>query len=122
MDTFYDKMKETVASQTLSIEEGVVIEQVRFPHLAGLSPEQLVALERRVRWKVDLRLLPTLVLIYIMNYLDRYGSARLWDYRRKLNSLLTRNTIAQAKLGGLEADLKLTGVQYQACVSIFFAG
>lgn len=39
--------------------------------LRGKSPEELKALEKRLIKKVDMRLLPTMILIYIMNYLDR---------------------------------------------------
>jgi hypothetical protein len=41
------------------------------PILQGKSPEELKALEKRLLRKVDMRLLPTMILIYIMNYLDR---------------------------------------------------
>jgi hypothetical protein len=39
--------------------------------LQPLSDEELTALEKRLRRKIDLRLLPCMILIYIMNYLDR---------------------------------------------------
>lgn len=58
-----------------SVQEGHVIEHDRFPHLANMSPEDLAALERRVRWKIDYRLLPCLLILYMLNYLDRYGSS-----------------------------------------------
>jgi len=47
--------------------------------------------------------MPMLILIYILNYLDR-------------------NSIASARLAGLEADLGLVGSEYQLCVSILFVG
>lgn len=53
-------------------QEGPFIDPAQFPHLVGKSREELRDLEVRVRRRVDLRLLPTLVLIYILNYLDRY--------------------------------------------------
>ncbi|KAM5355034.1 hypothetical protein ACJ41O_001680 [Fusarium nematophilum] len=75
-----------------------------------MTPEERAALEKKLRWKIDLRLLPMLVLIYIMNYLDR-------------------NTIAQAKLGGLVEDIGLTDSEYlvkdfrlATCVAILNAG
>ena len=46
---------------------------------------------------------PTLWLMFWLNYLDR-------------------NAIALARLNHLEKDLKLTGTQYQTCVSILFVG
>lgn len=42
------------------------------PSLRGLSPEELEACERGLVRKLDARLMPTMILIYIMNYLDRY--------------------------------------------------
>ena len=41
--------------------------------LRDLSPEELKECEKKLLRKIDLRLLPTLILIYIMNYLDRYA-------------------------------------------------
>ena len=59
----------------------------------NLSPEERERLERALVAKIDLRLLPMIILMYIMNYLDR-------------------NNIASARLAGLEDDLKLSSVQY----------
>ncbi|ODQ82552.1 hypothetical protein BABINDRAFT_159116 [Babjeviella inositovora NRRL Y-12698] len=71
--------------------------------LQHLSDEEIEVLEKRVRRRIDLRILPMLVLIYILNYLDR-------------------NNIATARLAGLEEDLNMTSVQYQTTVSILFVG
>ncbi|KAL1860571.1 hypothetical protein VTK73DRAFT_7270 [Phialemonium thermophilum] len=93
-----------------SIDEGHVSNVVVLelpPLLRDLSPEELDACEKRLVRKVDLRLLPALILIYIMNYLDRR---------------LARNAIGAARLGGLEDDLGLKGNEYQTCVSILFVG
>lgn len=62
--------------------------------LAELSPEDRAILSLKLRKKIDLRLLPMMLLMYIMNYLDR-------------------NNIASAKLAGLESDLHLTGSEFQ---------
>ncbi|CAH0046684.1 unnamed protein product [Clonostachys solani] len=96
------------ASSELEIEVhdqpmSVVIDAEKFPLLAAMTQEERTAIETKLRWKVDFRLLPILVLMYIMNYLDR-------------------NTIAQAKLGGLVEDLGLTDSQYLTCVAILNAG
>ncbi|WYZ34027.1 hypothetical protein EsH8_I_000303 [Colletotrichum jinshuiense] len=47
--------------------------------LRGLSEEELKALEKKLIRKVDLRMLPTMILIYIMNYLDSS-----WYVRKEL--------------------------------------
>ncbi|KAI2605834.1 major facilitator superfamily domain-containing protein [Hypoxylon fragiforme] len=73
--------------------------------IARLSPEQRVELETRLRKKIDLRLLPMLILMYILNYIDR-------------------NNIAAAKLAGLPEDLNLdpNASEFQTAVSILFVG
>lgn len=72
-------------------------------YVRNLTPEDRKRIENSLRRKVDTRLLPMIVLIYVMNYLDR-------------------NNIAAAKLAGLERDLQLTGDQFQTSVSILFVG
>lgn len=52
-------------------------------------------------WKLDLRLIPWLCLLYLISFLDR-------------------TNIGNAKLDGLEKSLHITGGQYNACLSIFF--
>ncbi|OBA23211.1 hypothetical protein METBIDRAFT_29735 [Metschnikowia bicuspidata var. bicuspidata NRRL YB-4993] len=71
--------------------------------LQKFSEAELEDMHRRITRKVDIRLIPMLVLLYILNYLDR-------------------NNIASARLGGLESDLGLQGNQYQICISILFVG
>ncbi|RAO67156.1 uncharacterized protein BHQ10_003168 [Talaromyces amestolkiae] len=71
--------------------------------LIGLSVEEIKAIEKKLVRKVDIRLLIMMVVMYILNYLDR-------------------NNIAAAKLAGLEKSLNLKGDQYQLCVSILFVG
>jgi len=68
-----------------------------------LTPEERLGLERALVRKIDFRLLPMIVLMYIMNYLDR-------------------NNIAAARLAGLEHDLHLSSTQYLTCLSILFVG
>jgi hypothetical protein len=68
------------------------------PLVLAMSPERRLAVEKSLRSKIDFRLLPMVVLIYIMNYLDR-------------------NNIAAARLAGLESDLGLVGTQYQVRIS-----
>jgi hypothetical protein len=59
--------------------------------------------EIRLVRKLDLWIMPTLWLMYWLNYLDR-------------------NAIALARLNDLEEDLNLSSSQYQTCVSILFVG
>lgn len=41
------------------------------PHLRNRTLEERQALEKRLVRRLDIRLMPMLVLIYILNYLDR---------------------------------------------------
>jgi len=43
--------------------------------IRNLSPEERVAIESRLKRKIDFRLLPMIILIYIMNYIDRVTSS-----------------------------------------------
>lgn len=65
------------------------------PLVAAMSQEQRVQAEAKLRKKIDTRLLPMIILMYIMNYLDR-------------------NNIAAVRLAGLQDELNLSSVQYQA--------
>ena len=65
--------------------------------IASLSPEERRIAEKKLVRRIDFRLLPMLVMMYIMNYLDR-------------------NNIAAARLTGkkgLQKDLGMTDTQYQ---------
>ncbi|KAF2124736.1 pantothenate transporter liz1 [Dothidotthia symphoricarpi CBS 119687] len=73
------------------------------PLVAAMSHEQRQQAEARMRKKIDTRLLPMIILMYIMNYLDR-------------------NNIAAVRLAGLQDELNLSSVQYQTIVSILFVG
>ncbi|KAL2835476.1 major facilitator superfamily domain-containing protein [Aspergillus pseudoustus] len=59
--------------------------------------------EAQLRRKIDTRILPLIVAIYLFNYLDR-------------------NSITQARLYGLQEDTGVQGAQYQTAISIFSAG
>jgi len=42
-------------------------------HLRQLTPDELVA-EKKLRTKIDKLIMPIVVLVYLMNYIDRYCS------------------------------------------------
>ncbi|KAI8582833.1 hypothetical protein K450DRAFT_225028 [Umbelopsis ramanniana AG] len=69
----------------------------------GEADNELKERERRLLWKIDLRLLPTLSVMYLLASLDR-------------------GNIGNARLGGLEADLHLEGNDFYNALSIFYAG
>ncbi|KAK6206819.1 hypothetical protein QIS74_13307 [Colletotrichum tabaci] len=88
--------------------------------LKGLSKDELAALEKKLIRRLDTRMLPTMILMYIMNYLDRWK--KFLDTHDGLGLHIYRNAIGAARLGGLEEELGLTGSQFQTCVSILFVG
>jgi MFS family permease len=59
--------------------------------------------ERRLVQKIDRRIMPCLILMIILNYLDR-------------------NALANARVQGIEASLRLTGSQFNTAISVFFIG
>ncbi|KAF2194415.1 pantothenate transporter liz1 [Zopfia rhizophila CBS 207.26] len=73
------------------------------PLVAQMSQEQRIEAENKLRRKIDIRLLPMIILMYIMNYLDR-------------------NNIAAVRLAGLQHELNLSSTQYQTIISILFVG
>jgi MFS family permease len=66
-----------------------------------MHPEIRQAAERKLVRKLDFRLLPTIVIIFIMNYIDRVA-------------------ITSARLKGLESDLGMTDLQYYTVVAILY--
>ncbi|KAF5385673.1 hypothetical protein D9757_005545 [Collybiopsis confluens] len=68
------------------------------------SEERILA-ERKLVRKLDTRVLPTIILIFIMNYID-------------VN--FQRNAITTARLKGLEQDLNLSDLQYSVVLSILY--
>ncbi|TKA23607.1 hypothetical protein B0A50_07441 [Salinomyces thailandicus] len=71
-------------------------------HLSELTAEEKVV-EKQLRRKIDSLIMPLVILVYLMNYIDR-------------------NNYAAARLQGLEEDLNLQGSDYQVGLSILFVG
>ncbi|KAL1622780.1 hypothetical protein SLS54_004800 [Diplodia seriata] len=60
-------------------------------------------MKKKLMRKVDWHLLPLLILMYLLNFLDR-------------------SNLAQARLGTIEEDLNMTGTDYNLATSILFVG
>lgn len=71
--------------------------------ISHLSDAEYKKLGRSATFKMDTIIMPCLVIMYILNYLDRQN-------------------IAAAKLAGIDKDLGLSATNYQTCVSILFVG
>lgn len=69
--------------------------------LRSYSPNELDALEKSLVRKIDMRSLPILIILFLLNILDR-------------------NAIANARLGGLEDSLGISDTQYQTAVMILW--
>ncbi|KAL2868771.1 major facilitator superfamily domain-containing protein [Aspergillus lucknowensis] len=67
----------------------------------GLSDEERAKVDRALVWKLDLKLIPWLSLLYLISFLDR-------------------TNIGNAKLADLQEDLSMTDGQYNAALTIFF--
>ena len=74
-----------------------------FSPIAELGLADWKATEKSLVRRLDLTLLPTLWILYLNNYLDR-------------------TNIAQARLNGMDADIGLTGDDYNLAVSILTIG
>ncbi|CAK7238089.1 hypothetical protein SEUCBS140593_010316 [Sporothrix eucalyptigena] len=84
------------------MERGILVADM--PELLrNLTPEELKKVGRRAVFKEDIIIMPCLMIMYILNYLDR-------------------NNISAAKLANITTELHLSSTQYQTCVSILFVG
>ncbi|KAF2141768.1 uncharacterized protein K452DRAFT_228097 [Aplosporella prunicola CBS 121167] len=93
------------SDEETSVEHGE-LENVDLEHLppdpdVGLSDEERAKLDRQVLWKLDLKLIPWLCLLYLISFLDR-------------------TNIGNAKIDGLQEDLHMTNDQYNIALTIFF--
>ncbi|XP_006462957.1 hypothetical protein AGABI2DRAFT_224616 [Agaricus bisporus var. bisporus H97] len=70
--------------------------------LAPLGSEERAVAEKKLLRKLDYRLLPTVFIIYVMNYIDRNG-------------------ITTARLKGMQEDLGINDVQYATVIAILYA-
>ncbi|TLS27653.1 hypothetical protein PpBr36_04814 [Pyricularia pennisetigena] len=69
----------------------------------GVLIEDRERKEKTLVRKIDRRMMPLMMLLYVLNYIDR-------------------NNIATARLGSFEKDIGLRGTQYNTVISIFFVG
>ncbi|TVY83977.1 putative transporter, partial [Lachnellula suecica] len=74
-----------------------------FDAIDAMDPVLYAAKEKRLVRKIDLRLMPCLILMIILNYLDR-------------------NALANARVQGIEKSLNMHGDQFNTAISVLFAG
>lgn len=90
---------EYTENESVALEKGGVSDNADYTGAEAKTDPAEIALVRKIDW----RLMPTLCIMYFLNYVDR-------------------NAIAQARLNNLEEDLGMTGVQFNTTVSILFVG
>ncbi|KAK9327431.1 major facilitator superfamily domain-containing protein [Lipomyces starkeyi] len=98
-----DQVEDLKASE-VAILKGVKDEDKAYYVLfASKDDEWKAYMTKKLLVKVDFRLLPMLVLMYTLNFLDR-------------------SNLSQARLGTLETDLNMTGTDFNLATSILFVG
>ncbi|GAA5937202.1 hypothetical protein JCM3775_001578 [Rhodotorula graminis] len=70
--------------------------------IAALTPEEYAVEEKALVRKLDMRLMPVLWILLVLNYLDR-------------------NALASARVQGIEEDLGMKGTDFNVAISILFA-
>lgn len=92
--------QEVVHDHDLNTDRDITSEKIA--SIACLSEEEK-RIERQLVRKIDLLIMPLVILVYLLNYLDR-------------------NSYAAAKLQGLVESLHLNDTQYQTALSVLFVG
>ncbi|KAF6816871.1 TNA1 is necessary for nicotinic acid import into the cell [Colletotrichum plurivorum] len=99
---------EDASADKLSVHNGALIMP---PSLAALSQEDYDRIGKKATLKMDLVIMPIMVIMYV----------QLPSSRQEVN-YLDRQNIASAKLANITDELNLSEVQYQTTVSILFVG
>ncbi|KAF8826437.1 hypothetical protein HHX47_DHR5000086 [Lentinula edodes] len=76
--------------------------------------------EKRLLRKIDIRCMPALVILFILNFLD--VRITMMSHPAVLIHRPQRGNLANARLKGLQTDLNLNDTQYATCISVLFAG
>ncbi|KAJ3484027.1 hypothetical protein NLI96_g5906 [Meripilus lineatus] len=101
----------SVMDDTTDVKDPVVVEHVEDRSSSSyvdnldstlLDTSLRAQAERKLVRKLDWRLLPTIILIFIMNYIDR-------------------TAVTAARLKGLQQDLRLTDIQYSTVLAVLYA-
>ncbi|EAT79758.1 hypothetical protein HBH56_182170 [Parastagonospora nodorum] len=92
-----------MADPASSVKGAVVQDTPVSPTASTLEPNIDRAAEKRLIRKLDLRILPVLWLLYLVNFIDRAN-------------------IGNAKIQGMEKELHLVGQRFNICVWVFNLG
>ncbi|PAV24167.1 MFS general substrate transporter [Pyrrhoderma noxium] len=95
-------VEETYIEKTSMDEKNGSSSDLDVANAVSMDPAKRAVEERHLVRKLDMRLMPMIILIFIMNYIDR-------------------TAVTTARLQGLETDLGLSDIQYDAVVAILYA-
>lgn len=102
--TELNEIRKSIDKPSITELDNVNQEQAAyFTDFATKDEEWIEFQNKKLLRKVDAHLLPLLILMYLFNFLDR-------------------SNLAQARQGTLEADLGMTGTDFNLATSIFFIG
>ncbi|OAQ99677.1 hypothetical protein LLEC1_05216 [Akanthomyces lecanii] len=106
-----------------SLKRGASVQAVSH-HTATPTDDEFVSdprLESRLRWKIDLCIVPIVAILYLFCFIDRANlgtlpSATVPNSLRNHCSLCAGN----AKIAGMDKDLGMKGYDYNMIISIFY--
>lgn len=105
---------ELMGTSPMAVEHDIETDEVRE---LGVD----AAMERRLKRKADLILIPTLAITYLFKYLFLHVLARKAPPSNNAkNSSLDRSNISNAHTAGLVQDLNLTGNQFNQVLTYYF--
>lgn len=71
-------------------------------YMATMTPEERKALTRRILFKLDVRIIPIMALLFLCSFLDR-------------------TNVGNAKVYYMENDINISDHQYDTCLVIYYA-
>ena len=99
-------------------DETAKVESLPRPTREGLEVD--LAAEKKLVRKLDINIIPIVMLLYLFSFLDRQVVHWFQPDETGLERLMIRRVnIGNARLYGMEEDLGLVGNQYQTAVSSF---
>ncbi|KAK4498337.1 hypothetical protein PRZ48_010995 [Zasmidium cellare] len=100
-DVFDEKIDVVVNATELPPSPSQI--QARFETLRDLDDEQMATLNKELLRRIDWRLMPTITIMFLMNYLDRIN-------------------VSNARIAGLQDDLNMSDAVWSTGISTFYIG
>lgn len=113
---------EHTITDTEAMGEKATMTHEEAEHLGELTPEEK-EIEKKLRRRIDGLIMPLVILVYLMNYIDRWVNFEpIFPFLAGFLMNIYSNNYAAAKLQGLKQDLHLHGTEYETALSILFVG